>query len=269
MKKPLETKINIVMLCVLIGLVILIVGQTVFANNGDKAADNAVKVSAYATDDMATPDNVAAVKQSPSTAQPTTQKPTQKPTQAPTTEPKTEPTAKPTEEPEVTTSPPTEPETIPWATVMTLPTKCSFEEQWANGYIVAIDYPDKTYQTFHIELTEEDRDVLEHLCMGEFGTGGFIGAALIAQCVKDAMCFDGYKTVEDVRVQCRYDGSLNNTPSQEVKNAVSYIFDHDKAAVQHRIMYMYNPVLVSSAFHESQNYILTYGDVRFFDRWGY
>ena len=40
-------------------------------------------------------------------------------------------------------------------------------------------------------------------------------------------------------------------------------------AVQHRIMYMYNPDMVQSAFHESQNYILTYQTVRFFDRWGY
>ena len=26
---------------------------------------------------------------------------------------------------------------------------------------------------------------------------------------------------------------------------------------------------IASEFHESQNYILTYEDVRFFDRWGY
>ena len=51
--------------------------------------------------------------------------------------------------------------------------------------------------------------------------------------------------------------------------AVSYIFDENKDAVQHRIMYMYNPDMVQSAFHESQNYILTYQTVRFFDRWGY
>ena len=105
--------------------------------------------------------------------------------------------------------------------------------------------------------------------MGEFGSGGFIGPALIAQAVKDAMCFDGYKTVEEVRVKCRYDASLDNEPTQDVKDAVSYVFDQDKAAVQHRIMYMYNPYMVSSAFHESQNYVLTYEGIRFFDRWGY
>lgn len=215
----------------------------------------------------ATPDSVQTAETAVAAAAtlPPTEPPTESPTEPLTEEPATEPYS----EQEPATEASTEAPTIEWATVMTMETKCPFEDQWNEGYIVAIDYPDKTYKTFHVELTEEDREVLEHLCMGEFGTGGFIGAALIAQCVKDAMCFDGFKTVEDVRVGCRYDASLDNTPTQEVKNAVSYIFDSDHAAVQHRIMYMYNPNLVSSAFHESQNYIMTYGDVRFFDRWGY
>ena len=34
--------------------------------------------------------------------------------------------------------------------------------------------------------------------MGEFGSGGFVGAALIAQAVKNAMCFDGYTSVAQV-----------------------------------------------------------------------
>ena len=46
---------------------------------------------------------------------------------------------------------------------------------------MAIDNPDKTYECSKVTLTDEDRDLLERLCMGEFGSGGFIGAALIAQ----------------------------------------------------------------------------------------
>ena len=105
--------------------------------------------------------------------------------------------------------------------------------------------------------------------MGEFGSGGFIGAALIAQSVKDAMCFDGYPTVESVIKNCHYTGSTKIGTNDACIQAVSYIFDENKDAVQHRIMYMYNPDMVQSAFHESQNYILTYQTVRFFDRWGY
>ena len=121
----------------------------------------------------------------------------------------------------------------------------------------------------HIDLTDEDRQLLENLCYGEFGTGGFIGAALIAQAVRDAMCFDGYSTVEDVIKYCRYDGSTTSGTSDECVQAVRYIFDDDGSAVQHRMLYMYNPYMVKSAFHESQNFILSYQGVRFFDRYGY
>lgn len=156
-----------------------------------------------------------------------------------------------------------------YATAIPVETPASYEEQWSAGYLVAIDNPDTTYECAKVTLTDEDRDLLERLCYGEFGSGGFIGAALIAQCVKDAMCFDGYPTVESVIKNCHYDGSTEKGTSTACKQAVSYIFDQNKEAVQHRMMYMYNPTMVYSAFHESQNYILTYQNVRFFDRWGY
>ena len=68
-----------------------------------------------------------------------------------------------------------------------------------------------------------------------FGSGGFIGAALIAQSVKDAMCFDGYPTVASVIENCHYTGSTKIGTNQECIQAVSYIFDENKDAVQHRI----------------------------------
>ena len=159
--------------------------------------------------------------------------------------------------------------TVPFATAIPPKEPVDYQSQWDAGYLVAIDNPDKTYECSKVTLTDEDRDLLERLCMGEFGSGGFIGAALIAQSVKDAMCFDGYPTVASVIENCHYTGSTKIGTNQECIQAVSYIFDENKDAVQHRIMYMYNPDMVQSAFHESQNYILTYQTVRFFDRWGY
>lgn len=141
-----------------------------------------------------------------------------------------------------------------------------YKQQWNAGYLYAIDYPDYNYVPAHVTLTKEDRDICERLVMGEFGSGGFIGAALIAQCIRDAMVFDGYKSVEDVRVQCKYTGRTDIAPTAEVKSAVAYVFDNDKPAVQHRLFYMYNPNLCTSAWHESMAYVLTYQDVRFFDR---
>lgn len=160
----------------------------------------------------------------------------------------------------------TETETVSFATAATGSQKVSYSTQWDAGYLVAVDYPDTSYSCEHIELTDENRDLLERLCMGEFGSGGFVGAALIAQAVKNAMATYGYDSVQDVITNMHYKGKLKNNPTNAVKKAVIYVFDMDKDAIQHRILYMYNPKLVQSAFHESQNYICTYKNVRFFDR---
>ena len=184
--------------------------------------------------------------------------------------PATVPVETTTAKPKATTQPiTTEAATVPFATAIPPKEPVDYQSQWDAGYLVAIDNPDKTYECAKVTLTDEDRDLLERLCMGEFGSGGFIGAALIAQSVKDAMCFDGYPTVESVIKNCHYTGSTKIGTNEACIQAVSYIFDENKDAVQHRIMYMYNPDMVQSAFHESQNYILTYQTVRFFDRWGY
>ena len=157
---------------------------------------------------------------------------------------------------------------VVFATAQVPDSPADYQSQWDAGYLLAIDNPDTSYSTYHINLTDEDRQLLENLCYGEFGTGGFIGAALIAQAVKDAMCFDGYTTIPEVIRECRYDGSTTRGTSEECRQAVRYVFDDDGSAVQHRILYMYAPYLVNSSFHESQNFILSYQQIRFFDRWG-
>ena len=91
-------------------------------------------------------------------------------------------------------------------------------------------------------------------------------AALIAQSVKDAMCFDGYTSVADVIKYYHYDGRTDVGTNEACRQAVRYIFDDNHDAVQHRLLYMYNPYLCTSSFHESQRFILSYQGVRFFDR---
>lgn len=155
-----------------------------------------------------------------------------------------------------------------FATAPKVENKASHTAQWNAGYLVAIDNPDTSYSCEHIELSDKDRDLLEKLCMGELGSGGFTGAALIAQAVKNAMYFDGYTNVRDVINDLHYTGRLT-TPTKSVKDAVVYIFDMDRNAIQHRILYMYNPELMPDGynkFHESQKYVCTYQHVRFFDR---
>lgn len=156
-----------------------------------------------------------------------------------------------------------------YATAPKVANPASYDAQWNAGYLVAIDNPDKNYKCPHIELTDENRDLLERLCMGEFGSGGFTGAALIAQAVKNAMYTYGIDDVATVIKRLRYDGKTNTPGDTAVKKAVVYVFDMDKDAIQHRILYMYNPKITQtgiSTFHESRKYICTYKDVRFFDK---
>ena len=134
-------------------------------------------------------------------------------------------------------------------------------------YLLDIANPDSSYVSYSIKLTDYDRDILEHLVMGEAGGEGFIGCCLVAQAIRDTMISDGYKTVESLRTSMGYYGSLYNTPNEDALNAVKFIFDEGGAAVQHKIIYFYAPSLCTSGFHESQEFVVAHNSHRFFDRW--
>ena len=257
MNKFFNKKVNTILSVLLIIISLFIVLQTAFSsttlNAGESSAD---VVQQTICSDRA----VEAMAQDAIILTTTEPVETQKPTKA----------VKPTKSVEPTTVEPTTVEpTVAFATAVPPKNPVDYNAQWEAGYLVAIDNPDTTYKCAQVTLSEHDRDLLERLCMGEFGSGGFVGASLIAQAVKNAICFDGYRSVAQVIKECRYTGSTDCVANEDCKKAVRYIFDENHDAVQHRIMYMYNPDLVQSAFHESQNYILTYENVRFFDRWGY
>lgn len=268
MKKFFDNKLNTVLAVILGVLILTLVGQTVISaltpqtkkpavSTSDTALKNRINpnISKISTPDTATSEPTEAATKSTKPA--ATQKATQKPSTAPTTKPK------------ASTQATTQKATIQFATAIPVAEPADYNEQWNAGYLVAIDNPDKAYKCGQVTLNNADRDLLERLCMGEFGSGGFVGASLIAQSVKDAMCFDGFTSVAEIIKEYHYTGSTDIPANDACKQAVSYIFDQNHDAVQHRILYMYNPLLVDSEFHESQNYILTYEDVRFFDRWGY
>lgn len=259
MKNFFDKKLNTVLSAVLVVLSVLVVVQVFFANGTISAGES--------TADMV----MADVRVNPDyTVQLTTEEVTE--AQEPSTQSQTEPTTKKVQKKKkeaATTAPQTTEPTVAFATAIPPKQPADYQAQWNAGYLVAIDNPDTSYACSPVSLADYDRELLERLCMGEFGSGGFIGAALIAQAVKNAICFDGFTSVQSVIDECHYTGRTDLPANEDCKKAVKYIFDENHDAVQHRIMYMYNPLLVQSAFHESQNYILTYEDVRFFDRWGY
>ncbi len=255
-------KTNTILLWVVVVLCFFVVGTILFSNS---SKSDVISANAEVNPTVAQIENGIITQTSDEAVVETTEEVAT--TVQPTTESE-ETTAEPTETAE-TTEPTTQEPTVVFATAIPVDNPASHQEQWDAGYLVAIDNPDTIYECSQVTLSDSDRDLLERLCYGEFGSGGFVGACLIAQSVKDAMCFDGYESVQAVIDNYHYTGSTTSGKNEDCVNAVKYIFDENHDAVQHRLLYMYNPDLVQSAFHESQNYILTYGGVRFFDRWGY
>lgn len=135
-----------------------------------------------------------------------------------------------------------------------------------NGeFLMSIDNPDPNYVGQSIALSDYDRDLCERMVMGEMGSLGFDGMALVAQCIRDTYIRGNYTNIADVLYENGYYGSTSITPSQTCKDVVRYIFDEGGSAVQHRIWVFYATNYCSSPWHESQHYVCSYGYVRFFD----
>ena len=132
-------------------------------------------------------------------------------------------------------------------------------------FLMDIDYPDSSYAGCSIALTDYDRDMAERIVMGEAGSTGFTGMALVAQCLRDTYITGGYSSIADVIYDNGYYGSMSITPSSTCREVISYIFDQGGSAVQHRIRVFYATNYCSSPWHESQEYVCSYGYVRFFD----
>ncbi len=133
-----------------------------------------------------------------------------------------------------------------------------------SNYLLSIDNPDYDYVSYSVSMSDADRDYCERMVMGEAGSMGFEGMALVAQCIRDTFVSGGYSSVTEAIQSNGYYGSTSITPSSACKEAVSYIFDQGGAAVQHTISVFYASNYCTSAWHEAQEYVCSYGYVRFF-----
>lgn len=131
--------------------------------------------------------------------------------------------------------------------------------------IIKITDPDPRYTGYTIYLPPDQRDLLERLVTGEAG-GSYEGSLLVAQCIRDAIVCDGYKSISEIRKSLKYSGSIYRGITEHAKQAVADIFDKGINAVQHRIYYFYAPALVYSSWHETQKFILEKNGHRYFDR---
>lgn len=133
---------------------------------------------------------------------------------------------------------------------------------YLGSYLIDIANPDYSYSPSRVSLSSYDRAKLERLVMGEAGSMGYLGCALVAQSIRDAMNRSNTSSIDQIISQYQYFGSTSIEPNSDVKSAVSYIFDNNGAAVQHRVICFY---IGYSSWHETQTFITQVGGVRFFD----
>ena len=133
---------------------------------------------------------------------------------------------------------------------------------YSGDVLLEIDNPDANYSPSQVTLSDYDRAKLERLVMGEAGSMGYTGCALVAQAIRDAMNLSGTSSIDEIISDYGYYGSTSIEPNADVKAAVSYIFDENGSAVQHRVLCFY---IGSSAWHETQNFVVELDGVRFFD----
>lgn len=112
-------------------------------------------------------------------------------------------------------------------------------------------------------LTDAERDIVERVVMAEAEGEGFDGQRLVAQCILNTAEAMDMRPDEVVLAPNQY-ASPAAEASQEVKDAVSAVFDAGDMATDEPIRWFYAQARVYSAWHESKAFVLEYGGHRFF-----
>lgn len=201
----------------------------------------------------------------PETQQPTTEEITEKQTEAEETEASTEPNEDKTEtNKESSNSEEPAESNSENSYSYDYGTDSSYDSysSGSSSYLMSISNADPNYSPKHVSLSSYDRDRLERIVMGEAGIMSYNGCALVAQSIRDAMNRSNTNSVDRIISEYQYFGVTSYEPNQKVKDAVSYIFDQDGSAVQHRVLCFYTGY---SPWHETQTFIMDIDNVRFFD----
>lgn len=114
-------------------------------------------------------------------------------------------------------------------------------------------------------LTEEETALVCEIVYAEAGNQGFYGQVLVAQCIRNACEIDGIRPAEAIEI-FQYAKPKANPP-EEVKKAVTAVFDENYKITELPILYFYSTAggFVSN-WHETQDYVLTHKDHKFFCR---
>lgn len=130
-------------------------------------------------------------------------------------------------------------------------------------------------QSFY-SLSEDERELVESIVCGEAGNQPYWGKVAVASCILNACLKDdirprevqtkyqysGWKSLAQFELEC-IKAYGNTNLADEVRQAVSQVFD-DGEVLSADVLWFYNPAYGYSSFHESQNYLMTIGEHRFF-----
>ena len=256
------------MLAVSAAALLLIVPTTTIAPNVDafdirKAAINSLEncndVELILAKDTQPVETTTEATEVETTVEPTTQPMTEEPTEEVTEEVKVYEIVESVKETEPATEVVTEAVTEPQEDEVFVE-ETIVDDQ--SGYLLSISKPDKNYNPKKLTLSKYDREKLERLVMGEAGSMGYTGCALVAQTIRDSMIRSNTTSIDRIISEYKYYASTNKKPNKNVKDAVSFIFDDNGSAVKHRLLCFY---VGKSEWHETQEFVVSCGNVRFFD----
>ena len=111
-------------------------------------------------------------------------------------------------------------------------------------------------------ITDEERYELASAITAEAIGEPFAGKVAVAQCILQACEDDGIRPIEALT---RYKYSTRRPePTDEALAAVEAVFDFGHVATSEPIRYFYAPELIESSWHESQAYVMTINNHKFF-----
>lgn len=114
-------------------------------------------------------------------------------------------------------------------------------------------------------LSVEERDLIEQVVFAEAGNQGYYGMVLVAQCIRNACEIDDLRP-EKAAMAFRY-AEPKKGALEDVKRAVSAVFDDGFKVTELPIMYFYSTAGgFKSEWHETQEYVLTHKEHKFFAR---
>lgn len=136
-----------------------------------------------------------------------------------------------------------------------------------NGYPVDVQHMTNAWAAEagfekRYELTDAERLEIAQVITAEAEGEPFAGKVAVAQCILQTCEDDGLRPSE---VLTKYSYSKRRPdPTEEALEAVEAVFDFGIVATSEPIKYFYAPALCQSDWHESQVYVLTINNHKFF-----